>query len=314
MSKRSRAARRPDCAPGGRAKPERSHEQGPHDLPRRHSRTRPGHRLSRVGRARGAVARARRLGAQPQRRRRRGGVRRTAWRRGSDDRSVPARSRARACGGGRRAGGGRRRSRPAPARRQVLPAADDVVVDPAAENSMLPTASRASRLGEQIGYLSRYARILSGNRIFAADCVANLLTEAQDVKAGMQVRQLYRLFTDRYNRVQLFYRKSAADDPNDATAYCASPSRQAMLLVGLEQFSRQDAAYILDVDVPQLDDLIARGSREIADEAPADVLILHDEPITAMMWEDELRALGHRVLGIGRTRGDALALADKARP
>ncbi len=179
---------------------------------------------------------------------------------------------------------------------------------------MLPTASRASRLGEQIGYLSRYARILSGNRIFAADCVANLLTEAQDVKAGMQVRQLYRLFTDRYNRVQLFYRKSAADDPNDATAYLASPSRQAMLLVGLEQFSQQDAAYILDVDVPQLDDLIARGSREIADEAPADVLILHDEPITAMMWEDELRALGHRVLGIGRTRGDALALADKARP
>jgi len=44
------------------------------------------------------------------------------------------------------------------------------------------------------------------------------------------------------------------------------------------------------------------------------ILIVEDEPLIAMMLEDFLESLGHKVLGVARTHKEALELAKSKRP
>ena len=54
--------------------------------------------------------------------------------------------------------------------------------------------------------------------------------------------------------------------------------RQAFLLVALEGLSEDDAAKVLDIDVPKLRELVEDSGRELAAEIATDVLIIEDEP------------------------------------
>ena len=90
--------------------------------------------------------------------------------------------------------------------------------------------------------------------------------------------------------------------------------RQAFLLVALEGFSEEDAADILDCDLPTLRGLVEDSGRELAAEIATDVLIIEDETFIAMDIEALIESLGHRVIGVARTHSEALALAAKKRP
>ena len=90
--------------------------------------------------------------------------------------------------------------------------------------------------------------------------------------------------------------------------------RQAFLLVALEGFSEEDAATILDIDVPTLRTLVEESGRELAAEIATDVLIIEDETFIAMDLEGLVESLGHRVLGVARTHSEAITLAKTKRP
>ena len=90
--------------------------------------------------------------------------------------------------------------------------------------------------------------------------------------------------------------------------------RQAFLLVALEGFSEDDAAKILDCDLPTLRGLVEESGRELAAEIATDVLIIEDETFIAMDIEALVESLGHRVIGVARTHAEAIALARKTRP
>jgi hypothetical protein len=81
--------------------------------------------------------------------------------------------------------------------------------------------------------------------------------------------------------------------------------RQAFLLVALEGLSEDDAAKVLDVDVPTLRRLVEESGRELAAEIATDVLIIEDETFIAMDLEGLVESLGHRVLGVARTHSEA---------
>ena len=84
--------------------------------------------------------------------------------------------------------------------------------------------------------------------------------------------------------------------------------------MALEGFSEEDAAYILDIDVPTLRKLVEESGRELAAEIATDVLIIEDETFIAMDLESLVESLGHRVLGVARTHAEAIALAKAKRP
>src|SRR6185437_13870905 len=89
---------------------------------------------------------------------------------------------------------------------------------------------------------------------------------------------------------------------------------QAFLLVALEGLSEDDAANVLDVDVPALRLLVEDSGRELAAEIATDVLIIEDETIIALDLEGLVEGLGHHVLGVARTHSEAVALAKVKRP
>ncbi len=128
---------------------------------------------------------------------------------------------------------------------------------------------------------------------------------------------LYRLFTKIWNSVRLNNEvpPDSGEKPADMRIANLTPRpRQAFLLVALEGFSEEEAAAILDVDVPALRLLVEESGRELAAEIATDVLIIEDETFIAMDLEALVESLGHRVLGVARTHSEALALARNKKP
>jgi CheY-like chemotaxis protein len=93
--------------------------------------------------------------------------------------------------------------------------------------------------------------------------------------------------------------------PGERLMRIAPRSRQAFLLTALEGFTPSEAAQILSSDFEEVESLIAEAQVEIDAELATDVLIIEDEPVIAADIEALVRDLGHKVLDIAATRGEA---------
>jgi CheY-like chemotaxis protein len=181
---------------------------------------------------------------------------------------------------------------------------------------------KSQAVGQYIPFLRRYARALTGSQN-SGDAYVSTTLEALigdpnviDETGGPRVA-LYRLFTKIWNSVGVNSEKTLPDPNLTADMRLASLTpkpRQAFLLVALEGFSEEDAAKILDIDVPALRSLVEESGRELAAEIATDVLIIEDETFIAMDLETLVEGLGHRVLGVARTHTEALAIARKKPP
>src|SRR5674476_54807 len=182
--------------------------------------------------------------------------------------------------------------------------------------------STSQTVAQHLPYLRRYARALSGSQASGdAYVAATLETLIQDPKvldstASTRIA-LYRLFTKIWNSVAL-NSKSGTPESNQPVekhlAQIAPMPRQAFLLVALEGLSEDDAAKVLDIDVPKLRELVEDSGRELAAEIATDVLIIEDETFIALDLEGLVEGLGHKVLGVARTHAEAIALAKVKRP
>ncbi len=181
---------------------------------------------------------------------------------------------------------------------------------------------KSQAVAQYLPFLRRYARALTGNQS-SGDAYVGATLEALiedpdviDATGGPRVA-LYKLFTKIWNSVGLNSEGTPIDDDMAADQRLASLTpqpRQAFLLVALEGFSEEDAAKILDVDVAALRSLVEESGRELAAEIATDVLIIEDETFIAMDLESLVESLGHRVLGVARTHGEAVELAKKKTP
>lgn len=183
-------------------------------------------------------------------------------------------------------------------------------------------------VAQNLPLLRRYGRALTGSQNAGDACVAASLRAAIDDPSilddehGLRVA-LYRLFTRIWNSMSV----RGATSINDAIALTRIRSpcerklaniaplpRQAFLLVALEGFSERDAAWILDIDVETLRDLMEESGRQLASDMATDVLIIEDDSFIAMELEGLVKGLGHRTLGVARTHAEAIALTRKTAP
>jgi DNA-directed RNA polymerase specialized sigma24 family protein len=124
--------------------------------------------------------------------------------------------------------------------------------------------STSQAVAQHLPYLRRYARALSGSQASGdAYVAATLEAVVQDPKVleqGASTRiALYKLFTKIWNSVSLNGKAGAAElnQPVERhLAQIAPKPRQAFLLIALEGLSEDDAAKVLDIDVPTLRDLV----------------------------------------------------------
>jgi len=183
--------------------------------------------------------------------------------------------------------------------------------------------SKSQIVTQDLPFLRRYARALSGSQT-SGDAYVTATLEAViadpsvlDDDAGPRVA-LFRLFTKIWNSLSV----NAAAPPEEEALRPGEQKlgnlmplpRQAFLLVALEGFDESDAARVLDVDVLTLRRLIEESGRDLAAQIATDVLIIEDEPFIAMELEGLIESLGHRVIGVASTHGEAIALMKNKQP
>jgi CheY-like chemotaxis protein len=175
---------------------------------------------------------------------------------------------------------------------------------------------------QHLPFLRRYARALTGSQAsgdaYVTAALESLIASPEMLEFVPNQRvALYHLFTKIWNSVPV-NGKSEIVEPNSTPqqhiAQITPKPRQAFLLVALEGFSEEDAAQILDCDLPTLRALVEESGRELAVEIATDVLIIEDETFIAMDIEALVESLGHRVIGVARTHAEAVALARKKPP
>jgi DNA-directed RNA polymerase specialized sigma24 family protein len=184
--------------------------------------------------------------------------------------------------------------------------------------------STSQTVVQHLPFLRRYARALTGSQAsgdtYVAATLESLITDPKALESLPNQRvALYRLFTKIWNSVALNGRVEGATTapglaPEQHITQLTPRPRQAFLLVALEGFSEDEAAQILDVDLPTLRGLVEESGRELAAEIATDVLIIEDETFIAMDIEALVESLGHRVIGVARTHSEAVALARQKRP
>lgn len=180
--------------------------------------------------------------------------------------------------------------------------------------------SASNLVAQHVPYLRRYARVLTGNQpsgdSYVAATLEALVKEPKLITMAPHPRiALYQVFSKIWNSVQVNAGTDAVN-PNAAErhlGHVTAMPRQAFLLVSVEGFSEEDAAAILDVGQKALQDLVDESGRELAAQIATDVLIIEDEVLIALDLEQLVENLGHRTIGIARTRAEAMQLA-KARP
>jgi DNA-directed RNA polymerase specialized sigma24 family protein len=184
--------------------------------------------------------------------------------------------------------------------------------------------STSQAIVQHLPFLRRYARALTGSQAsgdaYVAATLESLITDPKSLESLPNQRVgLYHLFTKIWNSVTLNGKADATTAapnlaPEQHITQITPRPRQAFLLVALEGFSEDEAAQILDVDLPALRGLVEESGRELAAEIATDVLIIEDETFIAMDIEALVESLGHRVIGVARTHSEAVALARQKRP
>jgi CheY-like chemotaxis protein len=187
--------------------------------------------------------------------------------------------------------------------------------------------SLGQQLAPHLPFLRRYGRALTGSQMhgdkYVRATLEAIVAAPEEFPRDVDPRLgLYRMFQAIWNSAN--FDEVGDEGASDAEGHEAvararlarmTPlSRQALLLTAMEGFTPEDAAYLIEVDTSEVDDLVADALSEIENQTRAKVLIIEDEPIIAMDIETIVRDLGHDVTGVAVTRDEAVALAMEMRP
>ncbi len=183
--------------------------------------------------------------------------------------------------------------------------------------------SISESIAPHLPYLRRFSRALTGSQeggdAYVVAVLEALVVAPESFPADVEPRvALYRNFLKVWNSVEL-NRGASSEDPDghvtDGTLGSITPlPRQAFLLSSVEGFTSAQVASILNAPAATVSDLIGQAGREIAEQVATDVLIIEDEPLIAIDLEGLVEGLGHRVTGLARTHGEAVAAARQKRP
>src|ERR1700761_4242903 len=178
-----------------------------------------------------------------------------------------------------------------------------------------------SQIAAHLPYLRRFARALTGNQA-AGDAYAAAALETISVEPSALSRDLdlnaalYKVLLTIWESVPANRRHHApmlADaspaEGHDIEQITPLP-RVCFLLHTVEGFSSDVIAKLVERPVSKVRDLIDEAEREIAAQLHTNVLIIEDETIISMDLEALVEELGHNVIGVARTRAEAMAIAN----
>ena len=185
--------------------------------------------------------------------------------------------------------------------------------------------SLGSRVATNLPYLRRYARALTGSQK-TGDAFVRETLEAAIADDGLRQMigtgraELYHVFNKVWASGFVDTRVAVtADGSHEAAAqarlsHITPLNRQALLLTTLEDFSIDEAAFVMDKEPSEVEALVQQAVAEIDRESTTSVLIIEDEPLISMQLEDLVRSLGHEVCGMAATRTQAQQIVADTTP
>ncbi len=177
-------------------------------------------------------------------------------------------------------------------------------------------------IARNLPFLRRYARALTGSQssgdAFAAATLEALLEDLSAMrKAGEPKIALFQAFHVVWASAGAPLGEPDSRMSERAQAHMSNltpHSREALLLHVIEGMSHGDIGTIMRIEAEDVERLIAAATREMEDAVAGRILVIEDEAIIAMDIADIVQSVGHKVIGIARTRDDAVAMATHDRP
>lgn len=180
----------------------------------------------------------------------------------------------------------------------------------------------ADLVGENLPFLRRYARALTGNQetgdTYASATLEALIEDSSIFQEKITPKAaLFRTF-------HLIWASAGSPVSEGDTAMSKRAqghmarltpnSREALLLHTIEEFRIDEIAAIMQVSEAEARALVDRARTEMEDSVSGRVLIIEDEAIIAMDIESIVASMGHAITGIARTRSRAVELGLRDRP
>ncbi len=172
-------------------------------------------------------------------------------------------------------------------------------------------------IGSELPFLRRYARALTGSQGLGDAAVRETLEALLEMPHEFDLTQpakveFYRVFHKLWSAETLS--TLSIEGKSGVVAQLSVQTREALLLTAVEGFSIQETAVILSLSSTDIQDHIARARAVIDDALIATVMIIEDESIIALHLKSIVEALGHTVIGVVRTRDEAVKMAKLREP
>lgn len=171
-------------------------------------------------------------------------------------------------------------------------------------------------------FLRRYARSLTGSQEdgdAAVRCTLEaLVTDSADAGAshGEPTTRLSLFRAFHMVNCNRFGPPAGAESDEEPTTVAELPliAQQVLLLTAVEGFAERQVGEILGMAKEEVDAWLVRARETLAPSLHATVMIIEDESIIAWHLAEIVTELGCTVVGIVRTRQEAVAMAAEARP
>ncbi|WP_126975228.1 response regulator [Frigidibacter oleivorans] len=178
-------------------------------------------------------------------------------------------------------------------------------------------------IGAELPYLRRYARALTGSQgtgdRYAVATLEAILVDRSVFESGLSPRvALFRAFHAIWSSAGSPVAEEGSDTLEARAQVHLSGltrnTREALLLRTIEEMRFDQIAQIMTISQAEAEELVEIAMREMERSVLGRVMIIEDETIIAMDIQSIVQAMGHEVVGVARTRDQAVALGDKERP
>lgn len=163
----------------------------------------------------------------------------------------------------------------------------------------------SKRLDKEVVFLRRYTRALTGSRSLG-DNIAN------DVRGSFEKGPT--LSDVRLSLFKKFHARWPEYLKVTENRELPSLSREVFLLHNLEDFAFSEIGQILELSEIVVERLHFEAVSDLQKMRPSKILLIEDETLIAMDMSNVVSDLGHTVLGVARTRSEAVSLAKQRKP
>ncbi|MDS9466805.1 response regulator [Paracoccus sp. MBLB3053] len=186
----------------------------------------------------------------------------------------------------------------------------------------MTAADLAKSISQELPYLRRYARALTGSQTagdnYAAATLEAILSDrslmnVDDTRIGL-FRTFHAIWQSSGQPVE-----TEGQNPREARAQAhlrrlTPNSREALLLRTIEELRFDQIGQIMQIPQSEAEELVGIAMDEMSQTIAGKVMIIEDETIIAMDLKGIVQAMAHEVTGVARTHKAAVKLAHDIRP